>query len=157
VKSWIAIVFYGAALAGCLQQQDTSSTAQALTATCPGPNNYPYASLPQISYWNGFVKTPGPGQLLLSFPDPNTPGESLVFLVDPPNGKIPWGVRFKTTSLAQVRSSAGGTGWIDVGRPPPPPPPVGSGWMASYVLELGLDISGAPDRAAANVQHAVWP
>jgi hypothetical protein len=157
VKSWIVSILCGAALGACVQPSDTSSVNQSLTATCPGPNNYPYASLPAIGYWNGSVKTPGPGQLLLSFPDPNTPGESLVFLVDPPNGKIPWGARFKTSMLAQVRTSAGGTGWIDVGRPPPPPPPIGNGWMASYVLELGLDMSGSPDRAAAAVQHAVWP
>jgi hypothetical protein len=157
VKSWIVSILCGAAFAGCVQPADTNVATQSLSGTCPGPNNYPYAKLPPIQYWNGWVKTPGPGQLLLSFPDPNSTGESLVFLVDPPKATIPWAARFKTSSLAQVRSSAGGTGWIDVGRPPPPPPPIGDGWMASYVLELGNDIAGAPDRAAANVQHAVWP
>ncbi len=158
MKRWISHLLIGGALVGCAQQPaDTSTSTAALTATCPGPNNYPKATLPLIGYWNGTVKAPQPGQYLISFPDPNRPGESLVLLVDPVNAVIPWGARFKTYQLAQVRSSAGSYGWVDVGRPPPPPPPIGDGWLASYALELGLDFSGAPDRAAANVYHQVYP
>ncbi len=152
MKSWILIA---GVLAGCVQQpaDTTDTTAQALSAaTCPGPNNYPYAKLPAISLWNGTHKSPALGQYLISFPNPNQVGYSLVLLVDPVKGYIPWGATFKSTQLGNVRATAGNEPWIDFPHHPPPPPPVGDGWLASYALELALDYSGTEARAAGNVQ-----
>ena len=152
MKQWIRHAWIAGALAGCMDQPvDTVPTA--LQATCPSPTKYPNAKLPKLLDWNGTLQHPDKdkGQTLLSFQNPNVPGESLILIVDPVTGTVPWGARFKTVELGKVRTSASVDPWIDFSNrpPPPPPPPIGDGWLAAFAVGLVVDVGGAIDRATA--------
>ena len=148
MKRWITSVGL-AAIMGCTQPP-TSSVEEAVTDCTPG-DNYPYAKLPTVYWWNGYAPpAASAGQLYMDYEDPGYQGTHLAFLVDPGKGYVVWVARMKDSSVKSYRSLIPGDQpqLSDCCRPPPPPP---GGTLPSsiarFVLEFGLRFNQLNDQA----------
>lgn len=152
MKWWIQHAIIGTALAGCVQQDATQPTIETTEqTTCPGPNNFPKVDPLTTTKFQGVLPKVESWQVLLTTPDPNVDGQSIVMVADTTYGKITYAALFATKDLAWVHSAGPDHPWLDIVRTPPVPHPIGNRWFASFILERVNIHLQADAMAAANV------